>query len=135
LQVFDRRSFSEGSDNTSKGVKKLFIFDVQPYNNRPMIYYTQLIFIKPGCEQVFHAFEDKVLPLLKLHNGELVYRIRPDKNAFVAASRELPYEVHIVTFGSKADFAGYAADPRRLDFMEMKNNSVEKIVLIEGAAL
>ncbi|HTE01698.1 MAG TPA: hypothetical protein VK668_20560 [Mucilaginibacter sp.] len=100
-----------------------------------MIYYTQLIFIKHGCEQEFHAFEDKVLPLLKDHNAELVYRIRPDKNAFVESSEELPYEIHLVTFGSKADFAGYAADPRRLDAMEMKNRSVEKIILIEGFAL
>jgi hypothetical protein len=100
-----------------------------------MIYYTQLIFIKPGCEQEFHAFEDKVLPLLKGHNGDLIYRIRPHAGAFVESSRELPYEIHIVTFGDKADFLGYAADPKRLDFMEMKNNSVEKIILIEGFAL
>ena len=100
-----------------------------------MIYYTQLIFIKPGCEQEFHAFEDKVLPLLKEHNGELVYRIRPDESAFIESSAELPYEVHLVTFSSKADFELYKIDPKRLDFMEMKNNSVEKIVLIEGFAL
>jgi hypothetical protein len=100
-----------------------------------MIYYTQLIFIKPGCEQQFHAFEDKVLPLLKAHQGELVYRIRPTESAFVENSRELPYEIHLVTFTSKAGFESYAKDPKRLEFMEMKNNSVEKIVLIEGFAL
>ena len=97
-----------------------------------MIYYTQLIFIKPGCEQEFHAFEDKVLPLLKEHNGELIYRIRPDKSAFVESSGELPYEIHLVTFSSKADFEGYAGDPKRTGFIEMKNKSVEKIILIEG---
>jgi len=100
-----------------------------------MIYYTQLIFIKPGREQEFHAFEDKVLPLLKNHNAELVYRVRPTANTFVEANAELPYEIHIVSFGSKDDFKGYAADPKRLEFMEMKNNSVEKIILIEGVAL
>ncbi|MDB5137501.1 MAG: hypothetical protein JWP37_4104 [Mucilaginibacter sp.] len=100
-----------------------------------MIYYTQLIFIKPGCENEFHAFEDKVLPLLKEHNGELVYRIRPDKSAFIESSSELPYEIHLVTFKSKTDFESYKIDPKRLSFMEMKNNSVEKITLIEGFAL
>jgi hypothetical protein len=100
-----------------------------------MIYYTQLIFIKLGCEQEFHAFEEKVLPLLKEHNGKLVYRIRPDKSAFVESSRELPYEIHLVTFNSKADFEGYKIDPKRLSFMEMKNNSVKEIILIEGFAL
>ncbi|MFA6084373.1 hypothetical protein [Mucilaginibacter sp.] len=100
-----------------------------------MIYYTQLIFIKPGHEQEFHAFEDEVLPLLKEHNGELVYRIRPAESAFIESSRELPSEIHLVTFESKADFEGYKVDPRRLDSMEMKNKSVEKIILIEGIAL
>jgi len=100
-----------------------------------MIYYTQLIFIKPGCEPEFHAFEEKVLPLLKGHNGELIYRISTYRDAFIEASRELPYEIHLVTFGSRADFEGYATDPKRLEFMEMKNNSVEKIILIEGFEL
>ena len=100
-----------------------------------MIYYTQLIFVKPGCEQEFHAFEDKVLPLLKDHNGELVYRIRPDKNAFIKNNGELPYEIHLVSFGSKADFEDYASNPERLDAMEMKSRSVEKMILIEGFAL
>jgi uncharacterized protein (DUF1330 family) len=100
-----------------------------------MHYYTQLIFIKPGCEQEFHAFEDKVLPLLKAHGGELVYRIRPGKNAFIESSRPLPYEIHLVTFASKGGFQTYAADPQRLAAIELKNNSVEKIILIEGLAL
>lgn len=100
-----------------------------------MIYYTQLIFIKPGCEQEFHAFEDKVLPLLQAHNGELIYRIRPDANAFVVNIQAQPYEIHVVTFGSKEDFKNYAADPKRLAFMEMKERSVERVVLIEGVAL
>lgn len=100
-----------------------------------MIYYTQLIFIKLGREQEFHAFEDKVLPLLKSHNGNLIYRIRPDESAFIGSNEELPYEIHLVSFGSKADFEGYKVDPNRMDYMELKNQSVEKIILIEGVAL
>jgi hypothetical protein len=100
-----------------------------------MLYYTQLIFIKPGCEEEFHAFEDKVLPLLQQHNGVLVYRIRPNADAFVVNSEPLPYEIHLVTFGSKVDFEGYKTNPQRLAFMVMKDRAVEKIVLIEGVAL
>jgi hypothetical protein len=100
-----------------------------------MLYYTQLIFIKPGCETEFHAFEDKVLPLLEDHNGILVYRIRPDAGAFVTSNEPLPYEIHLVTFGSKADFEGYKTDPKRFAFMEMKDRSVEMVVLIEGVLL
>jgi hypothetical protein len=65
-----------------------------------MIYYTQLIFVKPGCEDAFNSFEEKVLPLLTEHNGELVYRIRPDKSSVIESNRELPYEIHLVAFNS-----------------------------------
>jgi len=100
-----------------------------------MLYYTQLIFVKAGCEQVFHSFEEKVLPLLAAHNGELIYRVRPDRNNFVTAVGDLPYEIHLVTFKSKADFESYGRDPARLAFMDLKNNSVERILLIEGTAI
>jgi hypothetical protein len=97
-----------------------------------MVYYTQLIFIKPGKESIFHTFEDNVLPLLNDHHGELIYRIRPAKDSFIENSQELPYEVHLVSFESRAGFESYAADPRRKACMELKNTSVEKIILIEG---
>ena len=100
-----------------------------------MVYYTQLIFVKTGSEDDFNSFEEKVLPLLKDHNGELVYRIRPDEGSVIERSRELPYEIHLVTFDSKADFERYKNDPKRLSYMAIKNDSVEKVVLIEGIEL
>jgi hypothetical protein len=100
-----------------------------------MIYYTQLIFVKKGAEADFNAFEEKVLPLLKNHNGTLIYRLRPDAGNIIESSRELPYEIHLVSFGSKADFEKYKNDPKRLAFMELKNGSIEKAVLIEGIEL
>ena len=100
-----------------------------------MIYYTQLIFIKHGKEAVFHTFEDNVLPLLNNHNGELIYRVRPAKENFIASAQELPYEIHLVAFDSISDFENYKNDPQRIAFLDMKNNSVEKIILIEGKEL
>jgi uncharacterized protein (DUF1330 family) len=100
-----------------------------------MIYYTQLIFVKQGYEDAFNSFEEKVLPLLKVHNGELVYRIRPEKSNVIESSRELPYEIHLVTFNSRDDFELYKNDPKRLAFIEVKNNAIEKVILIEGTEL
>jgi hypothetical protein len=97
-----------------------------------MVYYTQLIFVKQGSEDAFNSFEEKVLPLLKDHNGELVYRVRPNQDSIIESSRELPYEIHLVTFNSTADFEHYKNDPKRLSFMAIKNDSVEKVILIEG---
>ena len=100
-----------------------------------MVFYTQLIFIKAGCEATFHAFEDHVLPLIKNHNGDLIYRIRPEKTSFIEHSKDLPYEVHLVSFENKSDFESYAEDPKRLEAINLKNESVDKIILIEGIAL
>jgi hypothetical protein len=100
-----------------------------------MIYYTQLIFVKKGSEADFNAFEEKVLPLLNDHNGKLLYRIRPDKNSVIEINGELPYEIHFVSFVGKTDFEHYKNDPKRLGAMELKNNSIEKVILIEGVEI
>jgi uncharacterized protein (DUF1330 family) len=100
-----------------------------------MLYYTQLIYIKKGREEVFHRFEDAVLPLLKKHGGELVYRLRPDAGSVIASLGEPPYEIHLVTFENKEGFESYKNDPARAACMSLKNESVERMVLIEGQAL
>ena len=97
-----------------------------------MIWYTQLIYIRKGAEAIFNSFEANVLPLLKNHGGDLVYRIRPDNNCIIESSRDIPYEIHLVCFNSKQGFESYKNDPARTAFMELKNNSVEKVMLIEG---
>lgn len=35
-----------------------------------MIYLTQLIYIKPGYEAIFHQFEDIALPLFEKYNSK-----------------------------------------------------------------
>ena len=48
-----------------------------------MIYITQLIYVKPGKEDLFLQFEDKVLPIMYSYEGEMLYRIRPEKDSFI----------------------------------------------------
>ena len=100
-----------------------------------MLYYTQLIFIKQGQEELFHQFEDAVLPLLSAHDGELIIRVRPDRNTFIGGSSLHPYEIHLVSFPSKKSFEEYANDPERVKHISIKNQSVEKVILIEGVAV
>lgn len=100
-----------------------------------MLFYTQLIFIKPGKEKIFHSFEDKVIPFLSRYNGKLMYRLRPQESDYIEINDDAPYEIHLVSFQAKQDFLDYANDPSRQQYLEMKNESVEKIVLIEGKTL
>lgn len=97
-----------------------------------MIYFTQLIYIKPGKEAIFHQFEDIVLPLLEKHNGKLLLRCRPDKASFIESNYGKPYEIHLVSFESPEDFKNYANNPDRQSCLHLKEASVERVVLIEG---
>ena len=100
-----------------------------------MLYYTQLIFVKQNREDDFNLFESYVLPLLKRHNGVLIYRVRPTADCIIESTIDRPYELHLVTFPTRADFDGYARDPDRLKHMPLKELSIEKALLIEGRLL
>ncbi|MEO8885964.1 MAG: hypothetical protein ABI367_07865 [Mucilaginibacter sp.] len=100
-----------------------------------MLYYTQLIFIKDNQEQAFNLFEDKVLPLLKKYNGELIYRTQLDKKLVIESSIGNPDELHIITFATKEDFNAYKNDKERLQYLHLKETSVAKAILLEGVLL
>jgi hypothetical protein len=100
-----------------------------------MLYYTQVIFVKEGKQDQFNLFESYVLPLLKKYNGTLIYRVRPADDAVIESTVGHPYELHLVTFPVKEDFVAYSQDKERLQYMHLKEGSIEKVVLIEGRAL
>jgi antibiotic biosynthesis monooxygenase (ABM) superfamily enzyme len=100
-----------------------------------MIFLTQLIYVHPGKEAVFEEFEAVALPLMQKHRGELLMRLRPAADAFVAGQFEPPYEVHIVRFASDQDFAAFSADPERQQLLHLKSESVRSMLLLRGAAI
>ncbi|MGZ3819330.1 MAG: hypothetical protein ACXVB6_01975 [Mucilaginibacter sp.] len=100
-----------------------------------MLYYTQIIFVKAGREDQFNLFESHVLPLLKKHNGTLIYRVRPAGDAVIETTIDQPYELHLVTFPERADFEAYRDDNERLQYMHLKEGAIEKALLIEGKLL
>ena len=97
-----------------------------------MIYYTQLIYIRPGFEAIFDQFEDVALSLLKQHNGQLLLRCRPNQASFIETELGQPYEIHLVSFETRQDFENFAKDPERAAVLHFKDQSVEKVVLVEG---
>jgi hypothetical protein len=99
------------------------------------VYYTQLVFIREGEEDAFLKFEERVLPLLAKHNGELLYRARPSRDAVIESTVGHPYEVHLISFATREDFDAYAGDPERQKHLPLKDASVERVLLIEGTAI
>lgn len=97
-----------------------------------MIYLTQLIYIKPGCEETFHRFENIAIPLIERYNGKLLLRCRPDEASFIETNCGKPYEIHLVSFESPEDFERFKNNPERQSYLPLKEQSVERIVLVEG---
>jgi len=100
-----------------------------------MVYLTQLIYVNEGREAAFGQFEDIVLPLLSKYRGELLLRIRPDRQSKISGSSESPYEVHVVRFESEDDLARYSNDEERKRALYLKDASVKSTVLIKGTVV
>jgi hypothetical protein len=97
-----------------------------------MIYITQLIYIRPGKEAEFDAFEDVAIPLIGKYNGELMLRLRPSPENFIGPVSDPPYEVHLVRFNEEADFERFKADKEREKFLHLKNEAVRDILMIKS---
>ncbi len=97
-----------------------------------MLYFTQLIYIHEGGEQLFQQFENIVLPLLSKYNGRLLLRIRPDDASCIELTLEKPYEIHLVSFENEQDFENYGRDEVRQQFLHLKEQSVRESILIRG---
>ncbi|MFZ1807990.1 MAG: DUF1330 domain-containing protein [Cyclobacteriaceae bacterium] len=97
-----------------------------------MIYLTQLIFVKKGQEEKFLEFERFAIPLMEKYNGKMLYRLRPEAAHFIDESKELPYEMHFVSFDSEEDLTEFMKDDSRLEFIHLKDESVKSILIVKG---
>jgi len=100
-----------------------------------MLYITQLIYIQPGQEEVFHQFEDVAIPLIAKYNGRLLLRIRPNDDAFIENTIEKPYEIHLVEFDGESDFINFMNNEERKQFLHLKEQSIKAAWLIKGNKL
>lgn len=100
-----------------------------------MVYITQLIFIKEGKASTFLEFEKHALPLMAEYRGKLLYRLRPGPESFVDEEKELPYEIHFITFDRQEDLDAFMKDDRRLTYLHLKKASVKSTILIKGEAM
>ena len=97
-----------------------------------MPYITQLIYIKPGQEDVFDEFERIAIPIITKYNGKLLFRVRPSESNFIERNIESPYEIHLVEFASDVDFQNFMKDEERTRFLHLKEKSIESSLLFRG---
>lgn len=97
-----------------------------------MIYFTQLIYIKEGQQDVFHQFEEVAIPIIRKYNGQLLLRVRPEENAFIERHMEKPYEIHFGSFNSEQDLENFMRDEERKAFLHLKEQSIKASILTVG---
>lgn len=97
-----------------------------------MIYITQLIFIKQGKESMFQEFESHAIPLMEKYGGKMLYRIRPQKEDIQSEAKEIPYEIHFISFESETHLEQFINDDNRLKYVHLKNTSVTSTLLVKG---
>jgi hypothetical protein len=97
-----------------------------------MLYVTQLVYTKSGEEQAFHAFEDVALSRMAKYGGELLLRVRPTPETVIAASIDIPYEIHFVRFKSEDDLDLFLNDDERQKVLPMKDRSVAAQIVVKG---
>jgi hypothetical protein len=100
-----------------------------------MIFITQLIYINEGQEEAFNEFESHAIPIIYNYNGELVLRVRPNKESYIHPSEEKPYEIHLIKFESEADFQKFMTDEERQKYLHLKEKSIRKSFLVKGEKL
>ena len=94
---------------------------------------TQIIYLNEGGQKDFQEYESLVLPLLEKYKGKLEFRIRPAAENFIyPIESELPYELHIVSFETKADFLKFKDDPVRTNHHELFQRAVKRVVVLES---
>ncbi|HYF70498.1 MAG TPA: DUF1330 domain-containing protein [Ohtaekwangia sp.] len=97
-----------------------------------MIYITQLIYIIPGQEKKFHEFEDVAIPIIAKYNGRLLFRVRPNDDAYIEHQIDKPYEIHLVEFDAVEDFENFKKDEERKKFLHLKEQSIKASIMIQG---
>lgn len=100
-----------------------------------MIFFTQLIYIIEGQEQVFDQFENIAIPAILKYNGRLLLRVRPTENTFIENNIDKPYEIHLVEFETQQDFDNFIQDEERKKFLHLKDQSIKASILIQGNKL
>jgi uncharacterized protein (DUF1330 family) len=100
-----------------------------------MLYITQLIFLHPGQEALFNAFEDVAIPLIEKYNGRMLYRLKTEAVSSSPNADEQPDEVHIISFGSEEDLRAFMKDETRNEVLHLKEASVKTSVLIRGVRI
>ncbi len=85
------------------------------------------LWIYPGQEQAFEAFEREAAAIMASHGGRIERAIR-----IRGEGEDSPYEVHIVAFPDDSAFDSYRADPQTQQLAQRRATIIAKSVMLRG---
>lgn len=91
------------------------------------------LWIHPGQEEAFEAFERDAAQLMAKHGGRIdsAIRIEPDLTP-PAEEGPPPHEVHIVSFPNLTAAGAYATDPETVELRERRPAIISRTELLAG---
>ncbi len=96
------------------------------------VYFNILIYLMPGEEATFRAYEAQAMPRLAKYGGRVECMFTPDH---VTDGFELPDEIHVLSFADEAGFAAYRQDPVVQQAASLREASVAQAIFLRGKAL
>jgi hypothetical protein len=87
------------------------------------------LYIHPGQEAPFRAFETAAARILARYGGRIERVIRPER---AMPEAPLPHEIHLVSFPDEAAFAAYRADAELAALRQAAIARTEIILGTEG---
>ncbi len=84
------------------------------------------LWIHPGQEAAFEAFERDAARIMARHGGRIDSAVR------LSGKRDLPFEVHVVSFPDPAAADSYATDPETTSLKARRAAIIARTELLEG---
>ena len=86
------------------------------------------LWIHPGQEAAFEAFEREAARIMARHGG----RIDSAVGIGLGGAGDSPFEVHIVSFPDRAAADSYAADLETVDLRRRRTEIISRTEVVEG---
>lgn len=81
------------------------------------------LYIHPGQEAAFRAYEEQALAHFRGHGGEVLAAFRPQPDA---SDQPTPDEIHLLRIGSQEEFAAFRADSALLALADLRTQAIAK---------
>jgi hypothetical protein len=116
----ERGELSEQHQRRPRHGSRVEVIRVGQLSSDASVNLVVLLWPFPGEDQRLIEYEDQVLPLLALHGGTLVQRLRTN------VDDGAPLEIHVIRFPSNASYERYLDDPRRIELGQLRTVAVAR---------